>query len=169
MRAERPSPYTFASFGIPRSQTPVWERPPRNSRFASVPARCAKRSFADDRAQTGVWARELYAECAPNDRRPTPSPVSASLVPKLLFGNALRETPVSRPSPRGARNGVSRMTVPKQEFGHESCMQNARRTTVALHLRQFRHPSFPNSCLGTPSAKLPFRVRPRAVRETEFR
>jgi hypothetical protein len=53
-----------------------------------------------------------------------------SLVPKLLFGNALRETPVSRPAPRGTRNRVSQTPVPKQEFGHEGRL-GTRGTRVA--------------------------------------
>jgi hypothetical protein len=44
-----------------------------------------------------------------------------NLVPKLLFGNALLETPVSRRlAARGrTRNGSFAECVPKQEFGNE--------------------------------------------------
>jgi hypothetical protein len=44
---------------------------------------------------------------------------AASLVPKLLFGHAFHETPVSRPVGDPPRNGRFAEGVPKPEFGDE--------------------------------------------------
>src|SRR5260370_20749724 len=40
----------------PRSQTPVWERAPRNSGFAAGPGAGRETGVSQTRAQTGVWA-----------------------------------------------------------------------------------------------------------------